>query len=122
MHAGLPRNFLRQGLAVYVCGTGTNESVFTAVATGEVRKLTETILAALITGGLVPAGGAGAGKPQRAGPLEARLEKAQAVTDTKLEELTREVRIHNNFAMRVPVLEEQLKAAERRISQLEHRG
>ena len=54
--------------------------------------------------------------------MEARLEKAQAVTDTKLEELTREVRIHNNFAMRVPVLEEQLKAAERRISQLEHRG
>ena len=35
--------------------------------------------------------------------------KSQAVTDTKLEELTREVRAHNNFAQRVPVLEEKLE-------------
>ena len=35
--------------------------------------------------------------------------KTQAVTDTKLEELTREVREHNNFARRVPVMEEQIK-------------
>ena len=35
--------------------------------------------------------------------------KSQAVTDTKLEELTREVREHNNFARRVPILEEQMK-------------
>ena len=83
--------------------------------------MTETILAALITGGLSLLGVLAAGN-RRARAMEARLEKAQAVTDTKLEELTREVRIHNNFAMRVPVLEEQLKAAERRISQLEHRG
>ena len=81
--------------------------------------MTETILAALITGGLSLLGVLAAGNRSA---MEARLEKAQAVTDTKLEELTREVRIHNNFAMRVPVLEEQLKAAERRISQLEHRG
>ena len=81
--------------------------------------MTETILAALITGGLSLLGVLAAGN-RSARAMEARLEKAQAVTDTKLEELTREVRIHNNFAMRVPVLEEQLKAAERRISQLEH--
>ena len=83
--------------------------------------MTETILAALITGGLSLLGVLAAGN-RSARAMEARLEKAQAVTDTKLEELTREVRIHNNFAMRVPVLEEQLKAAERRISQREHRG
>lgn len=44
----------------------------------------------------------------------------QAVTDTKLEELTREVREHNNFARRVPVLEEQIKVANHRISDLEY--
>ena len=45
--------------------------------------------------------------------------KSQAVTDTKLEELTREVREHNNFAHRVPVLEEKMKVADHRISDLE---
>ena len=46
--------------------------------------------------------------------------KTQAVTDTKLEELTREVREHNNFARRVPILEEQMKVANHRIADLEH--
>ena len=46
-------------------------------------------------------------------------QKSQAVTDTKLEELTREVREHNNFARRVPVLEEQMKVANHRIDDLE---
>lgn len=50
---------------------------------------------------------------------DARLEKAQAITDTKLEELTREVREHNNFARRIPVLEEQIKVANHRIADLE---
>ena len=45
--------------------------------------------------------------------------KSQAVTDTKLEELIREVREHNNFAKRVPVLEEQIKVANHRIDDLE---
>ena len=45
--------------------------------------------------------------------------KAQAVTDTKLEDRTREVREHNNFARRVPVLEEQMKVANHRIQDLE---
>ena len=46
--------------------------------------------------------------------------RSQAVTDTKLEELTREVREHNHFARRVPILEEQMKVANHRISDLEH--
>lgn len=50
--------------------------------------------------------------------------KAQAVTDTKLEELTREVREHNNFAKRMPVVEEKIKVINHRIDDLEiyHRG
>ena len=51
--------------------------------------------------------------------VQKRMEIAQAVTDTKLEELTREVRKHNNFAERVPVLEEQIKVANHRIEDLE---
>lgn len=50
---------------------------------------------------------------------DARLEKAQAITDTKLDELTREVRTHNNFAQRMPVVEEQIKVANHRIADLE---
>ena len=45
--------------------------------------------------------------------------KSQAITDTKLEELTREVREHNNFAKRVPVLEEKLDNTNRRVDSLE---
>lgn len=48
--------------------------------------------------------------------------KSQAVTETRLDELTREVREHNNFAQRVPVLEEQMKVANHRISDLEERS
>ena len=51
--------------------------------------------------------------------MEAKIEKYAAVTDTKIDELTREVREHNNFARRVPVLEEQLKVANHRIEDLE---
>lgn len=54
--------------------------------------------------------------------IEHRLETQQAVTDTKIEELTREVRMHNNFAQRVPVLEEQIKVANHRIEDLEKKG
>ena len=46
--------------------------------------------------------------------------RSQAVTETRLEELTREVRLHNNFAQRVPVIEEQIKVANHRISDLEN--
>lgn len=54
--------------------------------------------------------------------VEHKIETAQAVTDTKLEELTREVRTHNNFAQRVPVLEEQVKVVSHRIADLEQAG
>lgn len=47
--------------------------------------------------------------------------RSAAVTETKLEELTREVRMHNNFAMRVPVIEEQIKVANHRIDDLERK-
>jgi hypothetical protein len=47
--------------------------------------------------------------------------KAQAVTDTRLDELTLEVREHNHFAHRVPVLEEQIKVANHRIDELERK-
>lgn len=47
--------------------------------------------------------------------------RSAAVTETKLEELTREVRIHNNFALRVPVIEEQIKVANHRIDDLERK-
>lgn len=48
--------------------------------------------------------------------------KAQAVTDTRIDELTREVREHNHFARRVPVLEEQMKVVNHRIDDLERKG
>lgn len=48
--------------------------------------------------------------------------KAQAVTAARLDELTREVREHNHFARRVPVLEEQVKVANHRIDNLERKG
>nr|DAL03941.1 MAG TPA: PilA, PilC, PilN, PilO, PilM, pilus, ring, membrane channel [Caudoviricetes sp.] len=46
--------------------------------------------------------------------------KTQAVTETKIEELTREVREHNNFARRMPVVEEQIKVINHRITDLEN--
>lgn len=56
--------------------------------------------------------------------MTAQLERNQAVTDTKLEELTREVRIHNNFAQRIPVIERDINAINHRIDDLEkyHKG
>ena len=67
----------------------------------------ETILASLITGAVTLIG------------VLIANGKSQAVTDTKLEELTREVRAHNNFAQRVPILEEQMKVVNHRIADLE---
>ena len=84
--------------------------------------MTETIIVALITGGLSLIGVIittrnTSNKTTR--DVQAKLDTHQAVTDTKLEELTREVREHNNFAQRVPVLEEQIKVANHRIADLE---
>lgn len=67
----------------------------------------ENIIVALITGGITLIG------------VLIANSKSQAVTDTKLEELTREVREHNNFARRMPVVEEQIKVMNHRITDLE---
>ena len=52
---------------------------------------------------------------------DASLTTSQAVTTQRLEDLTREVREHNNFARRMPVVEEQIKVINHRISDLEHK-
>ena len=65
------------------------------------------IIVALITGGVTLVG------------VLISNQKAQAVTETRLDELTREVREHNNFARRMPVVEEQIKVINHRISDLE---
>lgn len=49
-----------------------------------------------------------------------KLETQQAVTDTKIEELTREVRAHNNFAQRIPVVENQIKTLQGTVENLQH--
>ena len=54
--------------------------------------------------------------------VQGQIQTAQAVTDTKITELTREVREHNNFAKRVPVLEEKIAVANKRISDLEQKA
>lgn len=69
----------------------------------------ESIVVALITGAITLVG------------VLIANSKSQAVTETKLEELTREVRAHNNFAQRIPVLEEQMKVANHRIADLEEK-
>ncbi len=78
----------------------------------------ENILTALITGGLALVGVIISNNNSNR-RVEASLKTAQAVTDTKLEELTREVRAHNNFAQRMPVVEEKIKVINHRIGDLE---
>lgn len=67
----------------------------------------DAVIVALISGGITLAG------------VLIANSKSQAVTETKLAELTREVREHNNFAKRVPVLEEQMKVANHRLNDIE---
>lgn len=69
--------------------------------------MTETIVCALITGGLTLMG------------VFIANSRTQAVTEAKLDELTREVRDHNHFAQRMPVVEEQIKVINHRIADLE---
>ena len=78
----------------------------------------ETIIAAAITGALALIGVIFTNM-QSNKKIEQKLATTQAVTDCKIEELTREVREHNNFARRVPVMEEQIKVINHRISDLE---
>lgn len=69
--------------------------------------MAESIIVALISGGLTLLG------------VIVSNNKHQAVADEKIAELTREVRAHNNFAQRVPVVEEQIKVINHRIADLE---
>ncbi len=85
------------------------------------ESILAAVLSAAITGGLSLMGVISSNR-KTSDQMQAQLEKHQAVTDTKLEELTREVRAHNNFAQRVPVLEEKMKAADRRIGDLEEKA
>lgn len=82
--------------------------------------MTNEVLVALITGGLAFLGVivTNIGNNRK---MQKEIEKNQAVTDTKIEELTREVRQHNNFAQRVPVLENKVSVADHRIKDLEDR-
>ncbi len=78
----------------------------------------EVIISAVITGSLALAGVI-ITNMQSNKNIEHKLKTAQAVTDCKIEELTREVREHNNFARRVPVVEEQIRVINHRIADLE---
>lgn len=78
----------------------------------------ETIISAAITGGLALIGIIITNVMSNR-KIEHNLATSQAVTDYKIDELTREVREHNNFAKRVPILEEQIKVANHRIDDLE---
>lgn len=80
--------------------------------------MTETIIAALIAAAASVISNIIMSK-KSANEIDQKLEVQQAVTTTKLDELTREVRLHNNFARRVPVMEEQIKVANHRIDDLE---
>ena len=78
------------------------------------------IIVAIITGGLALLGVILSNNSANK-KIENQIDKNQAVTDTKVEELTREVRKHNNFAERMPVLEEKIKVINHRIDDLEHK-
>lgn len=83
--------------------------------------MTEAIIVELITGGLSLVGVI-ITCVVTARKNETAMKVSQAVTDTKIEELTREVRTHNNFAQRMPVVEEQIKVINHRLTDLEHLG
>jgi Flp pilus assembly protein TadB len=80
--------------------------------------MSEAIIVAVITGGLSLVGVvitclATANKTEKAQAV------AQAVTETKLDELTREVRAHNGFAEKIPVLQNEMKELKRQVEKLE---
>lgn len=75
--------------------------------------------AASILTGLITLIGVILTSKQQSKDIDHKLEMQQAVTNTKLDELTREVREHNNFARRMPVVEEQIRVVNHRIEDLE---
>lgn len=78
----------------------------------------EGIISALITGSLALTGVIITNIMSNK-KIESQLQTSQAVTDVKIDELTREVRSHNNFAARMPVVEEQIKVINHRLEDLE---
>ena len=80
--------------------------------------MSEAIIVALIAGSLSLAGTIISGQIT-ARKNETTMKVAQAVTDTKIEELTREVRLHNGFAQRMPVVEQKIEEINRRVGTLE---
>ena len=80
--------------------------------------MTESILVALITGCLSLMGVVISSRTSSR-KTEQSIQTSMAVTDTKLDKLTREVRTHNHFAQRMPVVEEQIKVINHRIGDLE---
>ena len=85
--------------------------------------MSEAILVALITGGL-SLSGVVATCLATARKNENALRISQAVTDTRIQELTREVRLHNGFAEKIPVIQEQIRGIHHRLGDLEnyHKG
>ena len=80
--------------------------------------MTEAIICAIVTGGLSLLGIIYASN-KSASKVDAKLDTQQAVIETKMDELTREVREHNGFAKRMPVVEEQIKVINHRLQDLE---
>lgn len=87
--------------------------------------MSEAILGSLITGVLTFAGVLVtnlSNKNKIVNDIKLEVTKHQVVTDEKISELTREVREHNNFAKRMPVVEEKIKVINHRIDDLEKKG
>ena len=82
--------------------------------------VSEAVVVALITG-VLSLVGVYISNRRSAGELDAKLERQQAVMEERISALTREVREHNEFARRVPVLEEKISVANHRIEDLERR-
>ena len=80
--------------------------------------MSEAVLVAVITGGMSLVGVIITGMVT-ARKNENATRIAQAITDTKIDELTREVREHNGFARRMPVVEEQIRVIHHRLKNLE---
>ena len=82
--------------------------------------MSEAVIVALITGVLSLAG-VYISNRRSAGEIDAKLERQQAVMEERLSALTREVREHNEFARRMPVIEEKISVANHRIEDLERK-
>lgn len=87
--------------------------------------MSEAIICSLITGGLAFAGVLVTNltnKNKIVNDIKLEFTKYQATTNAEIKELTREVREHNGFAKRMPVVEEQVKTINRRLDNLEKKG